>query len=560
MRPPSSPIRRPSCCGNDDSPLPLKTREKTLRASFFFPPCQISTDGFYCQPMFTDIDHPPPPAVTADRRPHAAVIGSGLGGLAAAIRLGAKGYRVSVFEKLEQPGGRASVFRQDGFTFDAGPTIITAPFILDELWSLAGAKFSDDVTLKPLDPFYDIRFDDGTVMSCCADPARMREEVRRISPSDVEGYERFMAESEAIYRIGFEQLGHVPFGSPLDMVKIAPDLLKLGAWRTVHQHVAARVKSPKIRMALSFHPLFIGGNPFKVTAIYSMIAYLERQYGVHFAVGGTGALVRAMVKLLERQGGSIHLNSEVAEITCEGARATGLRLADGRTIKTDIVISNAETAHTYTKLLAKAPRKRWSDAKLARARYSMSLFVWYFGTNRQYPDVPHHTILMGPRYRELLHDIFEKKILAKDFSLYLHRPTASDPTLAPPGCDAFYVLSPVPHQDSGIDWTTRAAAYKAAIAEHLDRTMMPGFREHIVTEKLITPIDFENRLSSAKGAAFGLEPTLLQSAWFRPNNRSEDIENLFIVGAGTHPGAGVPGVVSSARILDTVVPDASAFA
>ena len=510
--------------------------------------------------MFTDIDHPPPPAVTADRRPHAAVIGSGLGGLAAAIRLGAKGYRVSVFEKLEQPGGRASVFRQDGFTFDAGPTIITAPFILDELWSLAGARFSDDVTLKPLDPFYDIRFDDGTVMSCCADPARMREEVRRISPGDVEGYERFMAESEAIYRIGFEQLGHVPFGSPLDMVKIAPDLLRLGAWRTVHQHVAARVKNPKIRMALSFHPLFIGGNPFKVTAIYSMIAYLERQYGVHFAVGGTGALVKAMAQLVERQGGSIQLNSEVAEITCEGARATGLRLADGRTIKADIVVSNAETAHTYTKLLAKAPRKRWSDAKLARARYSMSLFVWYFGTNRQYPDVPHHTILMGPRYRELLHDIFEKKILAKDFSLYLHRPTASDPTLAPPGCDAFYVLSPVPHQDSGIDWTTRAASYKAAIAEHLDRTMMPGFREHIVTEKLITPIDFENRLSSAKGAAFGLEPTLLQSAWFRPNNRSEDIENLFIVGAGTHPGAGVPGVVSSARILDTVVPDASAFA
>jgi phytoene desaturase len=238
----------------------------------------------------------------------------------------------------------------------------------------------------------------------------------------------------------------------------------------------------------------------------------------------------------------------------------GLRLADGRSIKADIVVSNAETAHTYTKLLAKAPRKRWSDAKLAKARYSMSLFVWYFGTNRQYPDVPHHTILMGPRYRELLHDIFEKKILAKDFSLYLHRPTASDPTLAPPGCDAFYVLSPVPHQDSGIDWTTRAASYKAAIAEHLDRTMMPGFREHIVTEKLITPIDFENRLSSAKGAAFGLEPTLLQSAWFRPNNRSEDIENLFIVGAGTHPGAGVPGVISSARILDTVVPDASAFA
>ncbi|MCA3555521.1 phytoene desaturase [Aestuariivirga sp.] len=507
--------------------------------------------------MFTDIDHLPPPA---DRRPHAAVIGSGLGGLAAAIRLGARGYRVTVFEKLEQPGGRASVFRQDGFTFDAGPTIITAPFILDELWALAGAKFSDDVTLKALDPFYDIRFDDGTAISCCADPDRMRGEVRRIAPSDVAGYDRFMAESEAIYRIGFEQLGHVPFGSALDMVKIAPDLLRLGAWRTVHQHVAARVKNPKIRMALSFHPLFIGGNPFKVTAIYSMIAYLERQYGVHFAMGGTGALVQAMAKLVERQGGAILLNTAVDEITCEGARATGLRLADGRVIKASIVVSNAETAHTYTRLLRNAPRKRWSDARLARARYSMSLFVWYFGTNRQYTDVKHHTIMMGPRYRELLDDIFTKKILAEDFSLYLHRPSATDPSLAPPGCDSFYVLSPVPHQDSGIDWTARAQTYKAAIAGYLDRTLLPGFRGHIVTEKLITPIDFESRLSSAKGAAFGLEPVLLQSAWFRPNNKAEDIENLFLVGAGTHPGAGVPGVISSARILDTVAPDASAFA
>lgn len=510
--------------------------------------------------MFTDIDHPPPKAHQADRRPHAAVIGSGLGGLAAAIRLGARGYRVTVYEKLEQPGGRASVFRQDGFTFDAGPTIITAPFILDELWSLAGATFSDDVKLTALDPFYDIRFDDGTVMSCSADPDRMAEEVRRISPGDVAGYKAFMAESEAIYRIGFEQLGHVPFGSPLDMLKIAPDLLRLGAWRTVHQHVAARVKDPKVRMALSFHPLFIGGNPFKVTAIYSMIAYLERQFGVHFAMGGTGALVQAMAKLVERQGNRIVLNTGVDEITCEGTRATGVRLADGTHVPASVVVSNAETAHTYTKLLRNAPRKRWSDAKLARARYSMSLFVWYFGTDRQYPDVKHHTIMMGPRYRELLDDIFAKKVLAKDFSLYLHRPTATDPSLAPEGCDSFYVLSPVPHQDSGIDWSKQAQSYKAAIAEHLDRTLLPGFRDHIVTEKLITPDDFESRLSSAKGAAFGLEPVLLQSAWFRPNNKAEDIENLFLVGAGTHPGAGVPGVISSARILDTVVPDAAAFA
>jgi phytoene desaturase len=507
--------------------------------------------------MFTPFAQRPP---DGDPRPHAAVIGSGLGGLAAAIRLGARGYRVTVFEKLDQPGGRASVFRQDGFTFDAGPTIVTAPFVLEELWSQAGANFHDDVTLKPLDPFYDIRFDDGTVMSCSRDPDRMREEVRRISPRDVQGYDTFMAESERIYRIGFEQLGHVPFGSPMDMLRIAPDLLKLGAWRTVHQHVAARVKDPKIRMALSFHPLFIGGNPFKVTAIYSMIAHLERDYGVHWAMGGTGALVRAMAKLIERQGNTIAFNSGVDEIACAGNRVSGLKLEDGREVKADIVVSNADTALTYMKLLRNAPRKRWPDQKLKRARYSMSLFVWYFGLNRQYTDVRHHTIMMGPRYRELLHDIFQRKHLAEDFSLYLHRPTASDPSLAPEGCDSFYVLSPVPHQDSGIDWTKRAARYKDVIAAHLDRTVLPGFRSHIVSEKLITPIDFEQRLSSYKGAAFGLEPVLLQSAWFRPNNRSEDIENLFLVGAGTHPGAGIPGVISSARILDTVVPHASAFA
>jgi phytoene desaturase len=495
-----------------------------------------------------------------DSRPHAVVIGSGLGGLAAAIRLGARGYRVSVFEKLEQPGGRASVFRQDGFTFDAGPTIITAPFVLEELWSRAGARFADDVTLKSLDPFYDIRFHDGTVMTCSGDPERMRAEVRRIAPGDVAGYDRFMAESEAIYRIGFEQLGHVPFGSPMSMVRIAPDLVRLGAWRTVWQHVAARVKNPKIRMALSFHPLFIGGNPFKVTAIYSMIAYLERQYGVHCAIGGTGALVAAMAGLIRRQGGVIHLDSPVDEILCAGGRATGIRLADGRVIPASVVVSNAETAHTYRTLLRNAPRKRWPDAKLARARYSMSLFVWYFGTDRLYPDVRHHTIMMGPRYRGLLDDIFTRKHLADDFSLYLHRPTASDPQLAPQGCDSFYVLSPVPHQDSGIDWAERAPSYRAAIAAHLEATVLPGLSRHIVTEKLITPIDFENRLSSYKGAAFGLEPVLLQSAWFRPNNKAEDIDNLFLVGAGTHPGAGLPGVISSARILDTVVPDASVFA
>lgn len=510
--------------------------------------------------MFTPFDQRSVEPDMGDRRPHAVVIGSGLGGLAAAIRLGARGYRVTVYESLDQPGGRASVFKQDGFTFDAGPTIITAPFVLEELWSQAKRKVADDLKLIALDPFYDIRFHDGTVFTCCPDPARMKEAVRALSPGDVAGYERFMAESEKIYRIGFEQLGHVPFGSPMDMVKIAPDLLKLGGWRSVWNHVSSCVKDHRLRVALSFHPLFIGGNPFSVTAIYSMIAFLERQFGVHFAVGGTGALVQAMAKLVGLTGGTIAYNTKVDEILCDGAKAAGVRLADGREVKASIVVSNAETAFTYTHLLRNAPRKRWTDAKMKRARYSMSLFVWYFGTRKRYDNVRHHTIMMGSRYKELLHDIFKRKHLAEDFSLYLHRPTATDPSLAPEGCDAFYVLSPVPHQDSGIDWKTRAPRYKAAIAAHLDNTVLPGFTQHIVTEKLITPIDFEQRLLSFKGAAFGLEPVLLQSAWFRPNNKSEDIANFFLVGAGTHPGAGIPGVISSARILDTVVPDAAAFA
>lgn len=487
------------------------------------------------------------------------VIGSGFGGLAAAIRLGSRGYRVSVFEKLDKPGGRASVFRQGGFTFDAGPTIITAPFLLDELWALAGRQREDDVELKALDPFYGIRFDDGSTFTCTGSKERMRDEVRRVSPEDLAGYERFMRESANIYRIGFEKLGHVPFGSPLDMVKLLPDLVRLGAWRSVHGHVASCVRHPKLRMALSFHPLFVGGNPFRVTAIYSLIAYLERQFGVHAVMGGTGALIGALTKLIERQGGEVAASKGVAEIMTKDRRATGVRLENGAEIAASVVVSNADSVETYRKLLASAPKRRWTDKRVAAARYSMSLFVWYFGTKKKYPDVRHHTILMGPRYRELLEDIFERKKLAKDFSLYLHRPTASDQSLAPPGHDAFYVLSPVPHQDSGIDWTIEAEPYRQAIAAHLERTVLPGFQSEIVTQRLMTPNDFEHRLSSYKGAAFGLEPVLTQSAWFRPHNRSEDFENLFLVGAGTHPGAGIPGVLSSARVLDSVVPDAARF-
>ena len=495
----------------------------------------------------------------ATRKPHAVVIGSGFGGLAAAVRLGARGYRVTILERLEQPGGRASVFRQDGFTFDAGPTIITAPFMFEDLWALCGRTFSDDIDLRSIDPFYRIVFDDGATFDCAGDAAAMRAEVARHAPEDVAGYEKFLRYSEDIYRIGFEQLANVPFSSMGDMARMAPDLLRLGGQRSVYGAVSRFVKNEKLRFALSFHPLFVGGSPFSTTAIYCLISYLERRWGVHFAMGGTGSLVNGLVKLIEGQGSTLRLNTEVTEILARDGAAVGVRLSSGETIAADVIVSNADAAWTYGKLLKTTKRRRWTDRKLARSRYSMSLVVWYFGTRKQYADVPHHTILLGPRYKGLILDIFDRKHLAEDFSLYLHRPTATDPSLAPPGCDAFYVLSPVPHLDSGTDWKTAAEPYRKAIAERLAERLMPGFEDEIISSKLFTPDDFQSRLLSWKGAAFGMEPVLTQSAWFRPHNRSEELRNLFLVGAGTHPGAGVPGVLSSARVLDTVVPHAAAF-
>jgi len=493
------------------------------------------------------------------RAPHAIVIGSGFGGLAAAVRLGARGYRVSVFEKLDAPGGRAYVFRQDGFTFDAGPTIVTAPFLFEELWHLGGRRLADDVELRPISPFYQIRFHDGEIFNYSGDGAAMRAEVARLCPADVAGYERFMAASERIYKVGFEQLGHVPFSSWQDMARIVPDMISLASHRSVYGLTASFLRDERLRLIFSFHPLLIGGNPFTATSVYCLIAFLERRFGVHFAMGGTGRLVSGLARLIGGQGGAIRCNQEVKEILVENGRATGVRLASGETIAADLVISNACSAFTYRHLVPPRWRRRWTDQRIDRARYSMSLFVWYFGVRRRYDTVAHHTILLGPRYRELLTDIFKRKVLASDFSLYLHRPTATDRSLAPDGCDAFYVLSPVPHLDSGVDWRTVAEPYRRALAKSLSDTVLPGLEDAIVTSKVMTPLDFQDRLLSFCGAAFGLEPILSQSAWFRPHNKSEDIEHLYLVGAGTHPGAGLPGVLSSARILDAVVPDATVF-
>lgn len=494
----------------------------------------------------------------AERRgaPHAIVVGSGFGGLAAAVRLGARGYRVTVLEKLDAPGGRAYVRRRGGFTFDSGPTVITAPFLFEELWALAGRKLSDDVDLRPVSPFYRVRFHDGAVFDYTGDAAAMRAEVAKFSPADVAGYDRFVAMSERIFRVGFEKLAHVPFGSWMDMAKIVPEMVLLKSYKTVYGLVASYVKDERVRQVLSFHPLLVGGNPFATTSIYSLIAFLERKWGVHFPVGGTGALVSGLVKLIEGQGGEVRCSAPVGKILVKDGRTTGVRLESGEELPADVVVANSDTAWTYKYLVDAEHRRKWTDAKIDRTRYSMGLFVWYFGTKRTYEDVPHHTILLGPRYRELLDDIFEHKVLADDFSLYLHRPTATDRGLAPEGCDTFYVLSPVPHLESGVNWARAGELYREKIQKYLEATVLPGLGDALVESEVLTPQGFQDSLASFRGAAFGMEPVLTQSAWFRPHNASEDVAGLYLVGASTHPGAGVPGVLSSAKVLDTLVPDA----
>jgi phytoene desaturase len=507
-------------------------------------------------------------------RPRAVVIGAGFGGLAAAIRMQVAGWQVTVLEKLDAPGGRAYVHRQDGFTFDAGPTIVTAPFMLEELWALAGRKLADDVTLRAMDPFYRIRFHDGTHFDYSGDAAHMRAEVARFCAADLPGYERFLTEAAECYRMGFEQLGSIAYDTLADLVKASPKLIRMRGWRSIAHMVAGHFKDPKLRVVMSFHPLLIGGNPFSVTCIYSLINTLERRYGVHWAMGGTGAIVQAMVRLLESLGGTLRCNAEVAKIEVDAARgnansagsarprARGVVLKSlsetqgqaGEHLAAEAVVSNADTMWTYRHLIDAQHRRHWTDKRVERGRYSMGLFVWYFGTKRQWPEVLHHTMLLGPRYEELLKDIFKRHKLADDFSLYLHRPTATDPTMAPAGHDAFYVLSPVPHLASGTDWATEAEPYRRKIQQALEATLLPGLGEHIVTSRVTHPQEFESRLLAYKGAAFGLEPLLLQSAWFRPHNRSEDIEGLYMVGAGTHPGAGIPGVLMSAKALESVLP------
>ena len=487
----------------------------------------------------------------------AIVIGAGFGGIAAALRLRAKGYAVTLIDRCAALGGRAQVYEREGFRHDAGPTVITAPFLFEELFALFGERFADHVKLVPLTPWYRFQFADGDTFDYGGTLEATLAEIERIEPRDRAGYLALLEHSRRIYDIGFTQLSAQPFHRLGTMLRQVPHLLGLRNYETVWQMVSRHLVSDKLRRAFSIQPLLVGGNPFDTTSIYGLIHFLERAHGVHFAMGGTGAVTRALGDLMERQGIALRLSTTVERVRIEQGVARGVVLADGTVVDADIVVSDADAAHLYRDLVPRAEQALATRVKLSQAHYSMGLFVMYFGTTRTYPDVAHHTIWMGERYRELLEDIFHRQKLAEDFSLYVHRPTATDPSFAPAGQDSFYVLCPVPNLQADIDWATEGPRLRDRIVDALERTMLPGLKAAITADFYKTPEDFRDEYRSVHGAGFSVAPIFRQSAWFRFHNKSESVRNLYLVGAGTHPGAGVPGVLCSAKVIDALIPAAS---
>ena len=490
-------------------------------------------------------------STSASYRGKAAVIGSGFGGLAAAIRLQAMGFETICYEGRDRAGGRAYVYHDAGFTFDAGPTVITAPHCLEELFAVAGESMADHVELLPVDPMYRLQWPDGTQFDYSSNETKLLEQIQRCSPSDVAGYHRFAAYTKQVFEKGYLELGATPFLNFRDMIRCAPDLMKLRADRSVYSAVSRFIKDEHLRQALSFHPLLVGGNPMQTSSIYTLIHWIEREWGVFFPRGGTGALVEALVALFQRLGGELRLSTPIERIEVKtdhrGRTVHDVYDQQGQHESFNLVVSNADIHHTYKSLYRDHAGGRKMGRKLEKMDWSMSLFVMYFGTNRRYTDLAHHTILFGQRYQGLLRDIFHGNSLPKDFSLYLHAPTVTDPSLAPPGGEAFYVLSPVPHLGrADVDWEQVASSYGDAILEALE-AHLPGLRESIVTRRHFTPFDFRDQLNAHHGSAFSVAPKLTQSAYFRPHNKSEHIPGLYIVGSGTHPGAGVPGVVNTAK-------------
>ncbi len=485
-----------------------------------------------------------------------AIIGSGFGGLAAAIRLQAAGAETVLYEAHGQPGGRAGVHEEAGYTFDLGPTVITAPHTLEELFELAGERLADHVTLSPVTPFYRLHWADGARFDYGGTPESVRAQVAALAPDDLAGFERFMAYSRRVFEAGYEGLVDAAFLRFSDMVRVAPQLARLRADRSVYGAVSRYVKDERLRQALSFHALLIGGNPFETSAIYTLIPFLERKWGVFFPQGGTGALIRALADLYRRLGGELRLDAPVQHVevrTGAGRTRHMVSAAHGGAEPFDAVVSNADLHHTYARIYAGTPAADAMRARLERMAWSMSLVVVYFGTRRKYPGRAHHTVVFGPRYREMLREIFHGPALPPDFSLYLHQPTVTDPSLAPPGGETFYVLAPVPHLGAAnVDWAAAAEPYADRVLASLE-TLLPDLRREVVVRRVATPFDFRDRLHAFQGSAFSLAPRLGQSAYFRPHNRDPRIPGLYIAGAGTHPGAGVPGVINSGKATARLV-------
>lgn len=479
----------------------------------------------------------------------AIVIGAGFGGLALGIRLQSAGIQTTIVEARDKPGGRAYHWQRDGFTFDAGPTVITDPPCLEELWALSGQKVSDDVDLMPVKPFYRLNWPDGTDYDYANDEDALRAEIRKISPGDVEGYEKFQEYSRGVEREGYQKLGAVAFQSFGMMMKAAPALARYEAWRSVYSIASRYVKNEKLRQALSFQTLLVGGNPMTTSSIYALIHTIEKRGGVWFARGGTNKLVYGMIALFERLGGTLRLGDPVEEIETQGNRATGVRTMSGWHQTADAVATNGDLMHSYGKLLKTHSRGSSRAKSLARKRWSPSLFVVHFGVKGTFPDIPHHMILFGPRYKGLLDDIYSNGRVPEDFSLYLHHPSVTDASMAPDGHSTFYVLAPVAHLGKAkVDWDGDfGKQFADRILDEVAQRLMPDLKERIVTQFHYAPTDFGRDLSAHLGSAFSLEPVLWQSAWFRAHNRDDVIDNLYFVGAGTHPGAGIPGVVGSAK-------------
>ncbi len=482
----------------------------------------------------------------------AIVVGSGFGGIAASLRLKALGYNVSLLEKLDQLGGRARVFKKKGYTFDAGPTVITAPFLFDELFSLFNKKREDYVKFVRLDPMYNFFFLSNNKSFNYYDKVHdSLREIERFEPKDVDGYKKLLRMSEKIYHVGFDKLSFTPFHDFFFMIKQIPSLIKLKSYLTVFQLVSKYIKNEQIRQALSIQPLLLGGNPLETTSIYNLIHFLERKWGVHYAMGGTGKIVKAFEKLMQEEKIKIKKNVDVTKILFKNKIAVGVRTNKGEKIFADKIIMNADPAYSYRYLINDV--NKWNSKKIEKLDYSMGLFVIYFGTKKKYKNIEHHTIWMGKRYQGLLKDIFNKQILADDFSLYLHRPTATDKSMAPKGCDSFYVLSPVPNLKSNINWKDKAMEYRNSILKSLEETIMPDLMKNLTVCFHMTPEDFKKDYHSLYGTGFSISPIFRQSAWFRFHNKSESFKNLYFVGAGSHPGAGVPGVISSAKVLENIL-------